>query len=97
MLRLWTIQRATGVGVTAGLGALLLWPAYVAYQEAVRLPYLAALTITAVCGLSILCITVADLPRRRRGRRIAAIRAFDLVLALALTGPALLGLNAVLG
>ena len=97
MLRFWTIQRATGIGVTAGLAALLLWPAYVTYQEPVRLPYLAALAVTALCGLSILCITALDLLRRRRGRRIAAIRAFDLVLAIALAGPALLGLDAALG
>ena len=33
MLRRWTIQRATGIGVSAGLIALILWPLYAAWQE----------------------------------------------------------------
>ena len=32
MLRWWPIGRATGVGISAGLASLVLWPLYAAYQ-----------------------------------------------------------------
>ena len=89
MLGFWTIPRASGLGVVAGLVSVLLWQAYVAWQEPVRLPYLAALAITALCGASILLLTAADmLFHRRRGRRIRPVRAFDIALGLLLALPA---------
>ena len=90
MLGFWTIPRASGIGVVAGLASVLLWQAYVAWQEPVRVAYLAALAVTALCGLTILLLTAADLVfHRRRGRRIRPVRAFDIVLGLLLTLPAL--------
>lgn len=97
MLKMWTISRATGVGVSAGLAALILWPAYAAYQEPLRLPYIAALSIAAFCGLSILAMTLIDVAlHRRRGRRVRPVRAFDLLIALLLSAPALAALNVLL-
>ena len=55
----WTINRAAGTGLVAGFVALILWPIFAAYQEPFRLPYLAALSLTAFCGLSILVMTIA--------------------------------------
>lgn len=97
MLKFWTIGRATGVGGTAGLAALLLWPVYAAYQEAVRLPYMIALGLAAFCGLSILCITALDLAlHRRRGSAIRPVRAFDIALALLLAIHSLMVLHSLL-
>ncbi|WP_324750450.1 hypothetical protein SH591_02935 [Sphingomonas sp. LY54] len=96
MTGLWTLRRATGIGVAAGLAALVLWPVYAAWQEAVRLPYVAALALSAFCGLSILAFTAIDLVQhRKRGRRLRPIRVFDLVLALLLAVPPLLVLEAL--
>lgn len=97
MLRYWTIGRATGVGVVAGLAALLLWPAYAAFQESVRLPYLVALGIAGFCGVSILAITAIDLAfHRRRGRAVRPVRAFDIALGLLLAVPSLSLFHALL-
>jgi drug/metabolite transporter (DMT)-like permease len=97
MLKGWTIGRATGLGVTAGLAALVLWPFYAAYQERVIAPFVAALAIAALCGISILLISVADMLFRRRGSNLRPIRAFDLVLGLMLAAPSLIQLEALLG
>ena len=88
MLQWWTIGRATGVGALAGSAALILWPAYAAVQEPLRLPYLLALAAAAFCGLSILWITVLDLLfHRRRGERLIPLRVFDVAFALLLVVP----------
>jgi hypothetical protein len=96
MLRWWTIGRATGVGVTAGLVALILWPIYAAYQERVLWVFLASLAAAAACGVSILLISVTDAVLNRRGRRLRPIRAFDIALGLLLAVPSLLQLEALL-
>ncbi|HEV2748183.1 MAG TPA: hypothetical protein VGW34_12900 [Allosphingosinicella sp.] len=96
MLKWWTISRASGTGVTAGLAALLLWPAYAAWQDPLRAAYVAALALTAFCGVSILVITAADILRHRRGRRLRPVRAFDVLLAILLALPSLLALDALL-
>lgn len=88
MLRRWTIGRATGVGAVAGLAALALWPAYAAFPQPVLLPYLAALAVAHLCGLSILWITALDLLfHARRDRRLLPLRVFDVAFALALSLP----------
>lgn len=97
MLSGWTIGRATGVGISAGLAAVLLWPLYALYQDAVLTPFLLMLCLAALCGLSILWITLLDLlTHRRRGSRLRPVRAFDLAVALLLAVPSLLQLQALL-
>lgn len=93
MLRWWTIGRATGVGISAGLVSLVLWPLYAAYQERVLWPFAAALAIAALSGASILLITAADMLLRRRGESLRPVRAFDLAVGTALTVPSLLQLG----
>ena len=96
MLNAWTIRRATGIGVIAGLAALILWPIYAAYQEAIFWIFVAALAVAAFCGLSILLITSADMILRRRGDRLRPVRAFDIALGVLLAGPSLVQLNTLL-
>lgn len=94
--RYWTVGRATGIGVTAGLAALILWPVYAAYQEPVLWPFVGALAVTAFCGLSLLIITFKDMYSRTRGRLMQRIRIFDVVLGLLLAIPSLAQLEALL-
>jgi hypothetical protein len=96
MLSAWTISRATGVGITAGAAALILWPIYAAYQERVLWAFIGTLAVAAFCGVSILAITAADMLLRRRGERLRPVRAFDLAIGLALTVPSLIQLRALL-
>ncbi|HEX8214166.1 MAG TPA: hypothetical protein VF582_01695 [Allosphingosinicella sp.] len=95
-LALWDIRRATGAGVVAGLAALVLWPVYAAYQDPFFWPFVAALTATAFCGLSLLIITLKDMYSRTRGRLMQRIRIFDVVLGLLLAVPSLFQLEALL-
>ena len=95
--RFWDIRRATGIGVVAGLAALILWPLYAAYQEPVLWPFLAALAVTAFCGLSLLILTLKDMVTRTRGRLMQRIRIFDIILGLLLAVPSLVQLEALLG
>lgn len=97
MLRWWTIGRATGVGVSAGLLAILLWPLYVIYQERVLWAFQAALGVAALCGISILLISALDAALKPRGRSMRAIRTFDIAVGLLLAGPSLVQLSALLG
>lgn len=95
-LSTWTAQRATAPGIIAGLSALLLWPAFAAYPHIFLWPFVAALSIAGFCGLSILVLSVVDVRNRRRGRRVRPIRAFDVVVGLALAIPAALELSVLL-
>lgn len=95
LTRRWTIGRATAVGLTAGLLALLLWPLYAAWHDRILWPFAAALAVAALCGTWILLALAVDLIVHRRGARVRAIRAFDLAVGLLLAGPALLQLNAM--
>ena len=98
MLTFWTIGRASGIGVSAGLAALLLWPAYARWEGGLVWPFLAALLVAGLCGVSILLITVLDLVfHRRRGERLRPVRAFDIALGLLLAGLALLALETLSG
>lgn len=97
MLSWWTIPKATGVGVVAGVAALLLWPLYAMLQERVLIPFLVALAVAAFCGLSILWITVVDLiTHRRRGDLLRPVRTFDVALGMLLAAPSLVQLRALL-
>jgi drug/metabolite transporter (DMT)-like permease len=97
MLRFWDIRRATGIGVMAGLAALVLWPLYAAYQDPLLWPFVGALAVTAFCGLSLLILTFKDMYRRTRGRLMQRIRIFDVILGLLLAVPSLAQLEALLG
>jgi hypothetical protein len=94
MLRWWTIGRATGLGVSAGLTAMVLWPVYASWPEALW-PFAAALAVTAFCGFSILLLTLKDIYTRTRGTLMHRIRIFDIVLGLLLAVPSFLQLQAL--
>ena len=96
MLDWWTIPRATGLGITAGIVALILWPLYAAWQEPLLWPFIAVLAVTAFCGLSILLITLKDIYSRTRGTIMQRIRIFDIVLGLLLAVPSLIQIEALL-
>ena len=86
----WTIQRATGTGVTLGFSALLVRLFLGSAWDLLRLPLLLLCLATAFCGLSILWITAVDRLRHgRRGARLIPLRAFDIALALLLVLPSL--------
>jgi hypothetical protein len=95
----WTVQRATGLGVVAGVVGLLMLLFYPAAPTALNLPFIAICGIAAFCGLSILWITAVDRYRRgrRRGVRMAPLRAFDISLGLLLSVPALWMIQVLLG
>ena len=95
-MRLWTLSRASGAGVLAGLAALLLWPAYAAWPGAL-IPFALALGIAAFCGLSMLAFTLIDMVTQRRGARMRPLRIFDLVLGLVLSLWSLRTLHALFG
>jgi hypothetical protein len=94
----WTLSRVSGLGFTAGLAALLLWPFFGGHEESLFWPLGLAAALAGLCGLSVLLITLLDmLFHRRRGRRIRPVRAFDIVLGAGLVGLSLLQLGQVLG
>ncbi len=92
-MTLLSISRATGLGFIAGAAALLLWTAYIFWPEIFVLPYVAALCLTAGCGLYVLLASLLDTVRNpRRGTRIKPIRGFDIAVGVLLTGLAGMGL-----
>lgn len=97
MLGRWTIGRASGTGVVAGLVALLLWPVGSASNEPLFWLFGAAAALAGLCGLSILVLTVVDMHRRRRGTIMRRMRTFDVVLALLLVFLTLLQLDGWVG
>ena len=98
MAALWTMKRASGIGASAGLAGLLLWPFVSFYPEALSWPLLGAAAMAGLCGCWILVITVGDLLfHRPRGPRVWPLRTFDLVLGAALLGLAILEVEAVRG
>ena len=93
---LWTLPRAIRLGLLAGLATLLLWPVHAVTPERVRPAFIAALGVTAVCGASILFMSLYDLLTVARDRRILPARVFDLLLGLGLTLPSALALLSLL-
>jgi len=88
------LGRASGIGASAGLAALMLWPFYpfdLAWQDGL---FLAAAIVAGLCGLTVLLLTAFDiLFHPRRGARIRPVRAFDIVLGLGLVALSLLQLR----
>ena len=94
MIDLWTIGRASGIGATAALVALLLWPFQRGYG-ALLWPFAGLAAIAGLCGLSILFITAVDMILRRRGKSIRPVRGFDIVLGALLVALSLMQLQEV--
>jgi hypothetical protein len=92
MIRRWTVQRASNLGLVVGLITALTAAVYGAWPEGFLYPYAALLALTAFCGASILWITMVDMRTHARGGRVRPIRAFDLAIALVLLLPAALAL-----
>ncbi len=85
---LWTLSRATGVGIVTGLGAVLMAAALSRLPDNALNLYAALLAITAFCGVSILWITVFDMKARGTTGRMRPIRVFDIALGAVLLLPA---------
>ena len=95
LLRVWTIPRATGIGIVAGLGALLIAGIWGAEPYDLLYPYAVLLAVTAFCGVSILWITAFDMRARGTSGRMRPIRGFDVAVGLALLVPSAYGLALV--
>ena len=91
----WTIQRATVTGILFGLCALLLSSALDSWPDLLLYPYVLLLALTALCGASVLWITVHDIRTRGRGGRMRPIRAFDVAAGALLVLPALYALRLI--
>jgi hypothetical protein len=91
--RWWTIPRAAGVGIVAGIGAILLGGLFEYPSDAMLAGYLILVAVTALCGASMLWITLLDMRERGTSGRILPIRGFDVALGLALLLPSLYALR----
>jgi predicted membrane-bound spermidine synthase len=82
MQRLWSLRRAGGIGTIAGLLAVLLWPFASLFGPLMLCLFMLAAAVSALCGFSILLMTIHDMATRpRRGSRIRPLRFFDATLA----------------
>lgn len=89
-------RHATRWGLISGLAAVVLWPAHASMPDALRIPFVAVLLLTAGAGLSLLVIITVDLATVRRSRLARPARAFDLALGLLLAVPSAAMLQALL-
>ena len=93
----WTTNQLSGIGLVAGFAAVLLWLFYARWPEIVGWPFIAALSVAAACGITMLAMTIRDLHRRSgRGSRLKPIRTFDMVLGFVLAVPSIAELQAIL-
>lgn len=82
-------------GIASGLAALFVsaivgsWPGPLLYA------YAGLLAFTALCGLSVLWITIIDIRTRGRGGRLRPIRAFDVAAGAMLLLPSAYALKVV--
>ena len=97
MARAGLLTRVSGLGGSAGLAALLLWPFFRSHGEALLWPFAIAATVEGACGVVLLAVTGADMALRRRGAVIRPVRAFDIAFGVGLGLLALLQLNDVRG
>ena len=85
MRQFWTLKRASGVGVMAGLAALALWPFLGLYGPILLRLFFALAALGGLCGFSVLIITLHDMAHNpRRGTRIRPLRTFDIAVGLTL-------------
>jgi len=84
---IWTLSRATALGLLAG-GAALLLAAFAPSTAEVGLAYFVLLLATLAGAASMLWITAFDVRRRGTRGRMKAIRGFDVAVALGLMIPA---------
>jgi len=90
---LWTIQRASAVGIGCGILALLVVGLF---GEEVRWlfdAYALLLALTVFCGASVLWITAFDMRRRGTSHLMRPIRGFDVAVGIVLLGLGAYGLR----
>jgi hypothetical protein len=93
----WTTSRALALGAGAGLAAILISLLEWEWRDSLFLPWFAAVAVAAVCGLSILWITLIDMVTNpRRGAKVAPIRGFDIAMGLLLALPSLYVLSGLM-
>lgn len=85
---LWTISRASVLGITAGVIALIM-AGVRDPRDGGLYPYAVLIAITAFCGASILWITAFDMRERGTSDLIKPVRVFDIAIGLCLLLPAL--------
>ncbi|MDT9600005.1 hypothetical protein [Sphingosinicella rhizophila] len=97
MLRWWTIKRATGIGVTAAVAALIFWPLHESWTYLVW-PQLLLAGLAGLSGVSIIFITLGDLRlNRHRSSRLRPLRIFDLAVATLLIALAYVQMDSLWG
>ncbi|MGZ8337678.1 MAG: hypothetical protein ACXWUP_03025 [Allosphingosinicella sp.] len=94
-LNLWTIPRASGVGIVCGVAAILVVGLLGSSGPFLLYLYAALLVATVICGASILWITAFDMRARGTTGRMRPIRTFDIALGLALLLPSLYALSQI--
>jgi hypothetical protein len=93
----WTTNQLSGIGLVAGLAAILLWLFYAGWPQIVGWPFIATLSVAAACGITMLAMTLRDMKYRSgRGSRLKPLRTIDVILAFVLTVPSLIELSAIL-
>lgn len=85
---LWTISRASMLGIVTGVVAVLL-VSFRDPRDGGLYPYAALLALTAFCGASVLWITAFDMRSRGTSGRMRPVRTFDIGIGLCLLVPAL--------
>ena len=95
LARRWTIQRASGIGIVCGLGAILVVGLLGTSNDVLLYGYAILLAVTALCGASILWITAFDMRARGTSGRMRPIRGFDAALGLALLVPSLYAMSLI--
>jgi len=96
-VRFWTLSRATGIGLIAGLAALLVAGFAGAWMGDLLYVYAALLLVTALCGFSILWITLFDMRARGTSALVRPIRGFDFAIGFVLLLPAAWALSEIWG
>jgi hypothetical protein len=93
----WTTNQLSGIGLVAGLAAVLLWLFYGRWPEIVGWPFIVALAVAGICGVAMLLATLRDVKHRSgRGSRLKPIRTFDVIFGLVLAVPSLIELGSIL-